>query len=194
MITNMSNADQTYSYGRVVSQSSSGGIFKLFFLLFIVVGFTLATALTASEFLAERVYQAGGGVILVAPLKKTSWQDLGVVPEPEVILPVKTLGGYVDQPFLFDSGAVISSLPREFAEKTGQDLAFLPRSTFKGFGGTTSFAYRGEMNLLLGEKEATFPVVFTEAMGTKSLLGRKGFWDQFSVYFNHKEKRLEIRE
>ena len=127
-------------------------------------------------------------------MHNTNWQDLGTIFEPLVTLPVKTTTGYQGNQFLLDSGAVISSLPREWAERTGQDLAFLQRSTFRGFGGTTSFAYRGEMMVLLGDKEVSLPVVFTEAAGTKSLLGRKGFFEDYSIYFNHQERQIEIRE
>ena len=81
--------------------------------------------------------------------------------------------------FLLDSGAVISSLPRDWTQDIGVDLAFLPRITFGGFGGKTSLAYQWKMVVLLAGKEIVLPVVFTEAAGTKSLLGRKGFFDNY---------------
>lgn len=134
-------------------------------------------------------------ILLSFSMTDTNWKDLGRVFEPLIPLSIKTRNGYKENKFLLDSGAVISSLPRDWAEKTGQKLAFLPRSTFKGFGGTRSFAYQGEMMVLLGEeKDVVLPVVFTEAVGTKSLLGRKGFFENYSIYFNHKERRIEIRK
>lgn len=133
-------------------------------------------------------------ILISFPMKDVDWKDLGKVFEPLIPLSVKTKDGYKENTFLLDSGAVVSSLPREWAEKTEQDLAFLPRSSFKGFGGTTSFAYQGEMMIILGEeKDVVLPVVFTEAVGTKSLLGRKGFFEKYSIHFNHKERRIEIR-
>lgn len=133
-------------------------------------------------------------VLVSFRMKDTNWKDLGVVSEPLVVLPVKTKDGYKDNKFLLDSGAVISSLPREWVDELGLDLAFLPRSTFGGFGGKTSVAYQGEMMVLLADREITLPVVFTEAAGTKSLLGRKGLFNQFSILFNHSSKQVEIRE
>lgn len=133
-------------------------------------------------------------VVLSVPMKDVNWQDLGTVFEPVITIPIKTQSGYEKWEFLLDSGAVVSSLPREWAEKIGQDLAFLKRSTFRGFGGKTSFAYQGEMSVLLGEEDKVVPVVFTEASGTKSLLGRKGFFEDYSIYFNHKDKQIEIRK
>lgn len=181
-----------------ITEYSSGrkrrGLAKLALLVLLPVGLAVGGALGVSQFLAEGAYRAERGVLVSIPMHNTNWQDLGSVFEPLVSLPVKTTTGYQDNQFLLDSGAVISSLPREWAEKTGQDLAFLQRSTFRGFGGATSFAYRGEMMILLGETEVSLPVVFTEAAGTKSLLGRKGFFEDYSIYFNHQERQIEIRE
>ena len=180
--------------------TTSGGkkkfqaLFKLALLILLPIGLGVGGVSVALGYFAENTYRQQKGILLATPMHNTNWQDLGVIFEPLVDLSIKTTTGYEKNKFLLDSGAVISSLPREWAEKTGQDLAFLQRSTFKGFGGTTSLAYQGEMLVLLGEKEVALPVVFTEASGTKSLLGRKGFFEDYSVYFNHKEKQIEIRE
>ena len=170
------------------------GVVKLVLLILLPIGLAVGGALAASNCFKESTYRQQKGVLVAISMHNTNWQDLGFVFEPLMELPVETTTGYQTNQFLLDSGAVISSLPREWAEKTGQDLAFLPRSTFRGFGGTTSLAYQGEMNLLFGEEEVTLPVVFTEAAGTKSLLGRKGFFENYSIYFNHEERRIEIRD
>lgn len=132
-------------------------------------------------------------ILLSFPMQDTNWQDLGSVFEPVVTLQIKTKNSFKENKFLLDSGAVISSLPREWADETGQDLAFLPRSTFRGFGNTQSFAYQGEVVVLLGNEEVKLPVVFTEAVKTKSLLGRKGFFENYSVVFDHEKRVIEIR-
>lgn len=131
-------------------------------------------------------------MLVAFPMQDTNWQDLGVVIEPVIPIQIKTKEGYKENKFLLDSGAVISSLSREWADVTGQDLAFLPRSTFRGFGNTQSFAYQGNMIILIGSKEMSLPVVFTEGEGTKSLLGRKGFFENNSIFFNHQTKQVEI--
>lgn len=170
------------------------GLVKLALLVLLPIGLAVGGAVTAAGYFKESAYQQAKGVLVAIPMHSTNWQDLGFVFEPLVDLSVKTTTGYQTNQFLLDSGAVVSSLPRDWAEKTGQDLAFLPRSSFRGFGDTTSFAYRGEMLVLMGEKEVTVPVVFTEGAGTKSLLGRKGFFENYSIYFNHKERQIEVRE
>lgn len=168
----------------------------------------LATALlflvfmiTTSIILGPKIFKTAASVgdekdiLLTTNYKPVVWKDFGNVFEPQVTIPVQyPVEGYQDVDFLLDSGAVVSSLPREEAKKLGLSLAKLPRSTFSGFGGTLSFAYRGKITVLLGTEEFVVPVVFTEAAGTKPLFGRSGFFEQFSVYFNHKAKRIEIRK
>ncbi len=133
-------------------------------------------------------------LLLSIPLTSAQWSGLGSVPEPKVKLDLRVDTGYQPITFLLDSGAVVSSLPRELAEPMGKDLAFLKRTTFKGFGNQTSFAYHSEMTLKVGEAEMILPVVFTENAQTQALLGRQGFFDNYSITFNHILKTIEIRK
>ncbi len=178
----------------VIKHRMVGGIIKLLILIFVPLSLTAGVGLFITSRAQELAWRETNKVVLVAPMQNVSWQDLGNVFEPLISLPIKTKTGYESWEFLLDSGAVISSLPRDWADKMGLDLAFLKRSTFRGFGGMTSFAYQGDMTVLINDKDISFPVVFTEASGTKSLLGRKGFFENYSVFFNHEEKRIEIRE
>lgn len=179
---------------RIKKKSAVSGLFKLLVLILIPLMAVGATVVILVSNAREKAYQKEKEILVSVSMKNVNWQDLGNVFEPVIILPVKTASSFQDWEFLIDSGAVISSLPSDWAEKTGQDLAFLKRSTFRGFGGKTSFAYQGEMLVRLGEEEIKLPVVFTEASGTKSLLGRKGFFENYSLYFNHKDKKIEIRK
>ncbi len=176
------------------SPNHTSGFLKLLILLSIPLLFTAAIGLFITNQNQEQMVLEQNNVVMVIPMKMVNWQDLGNVFEPVVSLPIKTKSGYDSMEFLLDSGAVISSLPRDWAEKMGKDLAFMKRSTFKGFGGKTSFAYQGEMTVLINEEDKVIPVVFTEAVGTKSLLGRKGFFEQYSIVFNHQTERIEIRQ
>jgi hypothetical protein len=99
------------------------------------------------------IYVQDNKILLSVPMQDVNWQDLGVVFEPIITLPIKTQSGFERWEFLLDSGAVVSSLPRDWADKMGKDIAFLKRSTFRGFGGKTSLAYHGDMEVLLGDEE-----------------------------------------
>lgn len=170
------------------------GLLKLGLFLLIIFFLGIGSTVTITRLFVDEVYRSTKGVVFSAPLKTTVWQAYGSVPEAQVELPIITPNGEVKQEFLLDTGAVVSSLPREMADKMGLDLAFLPRQTFKGFGNTTSFAYQAEMEVNLGGKKVILPVVFTEAGGSKALLGRKGLFDKFTIIVDHKSKLLEIRE
>jgi len=173
--------------------SNARPLFKLGFLLATFLGLIGIAFLVSRNILEKNTISKE--TILTAPFKNVLWQDFGMVVEPEIDLELKTVNrGYEKQAFLLDSGAVVSALPREVAEKLGQNLAFLPRSTFQGFGNTTTFAYQGEMKVKIGSEEAVLPVVFTEAMGTKAILGRKGFFEQFTISFDHQKQRVEIKK
>lgn len=136
-----------------------------------------------------------GEILLQVSYQPVLWKDFGEVFEPVIKVPIYYPNkGFEKEEFLLDSGALVSSLSREKAKELGFSLSRLPRSTFAGFGGTTSFAYKASLKILLGEQEVTIPVVFTEAAGTKSIIGRSGFFENYSVYFNSKAERIEIRK
>ena len=174
--------------------NSSRAIAKLLFVLLIAGGLLIFVVLLGPVVFRQFFYSRPESVVFVAPFKKTAFQGFGLVLQPEVSLPLKTKEGQPEKTFLLDSGAVVSSLPREMVEPMGIDLAFLPRSTFQGFGGTTSFAYNGNMTIVLGEEELTLPAVFTEAQGTRYILGRKGLFDKYSIFFDHQNLRIEFRK
>jgi predicted aspartyl protease len=166
-------------------------IYLLVFAGVIAVG---AYFFTKRYLLAKRV-QADASILLQHPYQPVLWKDFGIVFEPIIKVPIFYPGrGYVEKKFLLDSGALVSSLPREEAEKMNLDLAMLPRSTFAGFGGTTSFAYKSEVKIKVGDHETTIPVVFTESAGTKAIIGRSGFFEKFSVYFNAEDEVIEVKE
>jgi predicted aspartyl protease len=169
-------------------------LLKLLLFLTIFTSVGVAFTVTVTRFFTNQVYLATKKVLLRTPFKTTVWQTFGSVPEAEIELALQTPQGKISHAFLLDTGAVVSSLPREMAEILGYNLAFLPRQTFKGFGNTLSFAYQGEMNVFLGDKVRKLPVVFTEATGSKSLLGRKGLFDKFTLVVDHRTQLVEIRE
>lgn len=184
------------AYGKMKIETgiNKRALVKLFLFLVIIGGLGIVSTVSITRLFTTQVYQTSKNVLISAPFKITVWQSFGSVPEAEIELPLQSLQGVVKHAFLLDTGAVVSSLPREMAETLGFNLAFLPRQTFRGFGNTTSFAYEAEMNVALGQKAIKLPVVFTEASGSKSLLGRKGLFDKFTIVVDHKNQVVEIRE
>jgi len=167
---------------------------KLLYILLFVSGTLAAAYFLGKKVLAKPAGKIEGDVLVQTRYQPVLWKDFGEVFEPMIKIPLYYPSeGYVTKEFLLDSGALVSSLPREEAKKMGLSLAKLPRSTFGGFGNTTSFAYRSEVKLKLGDQEVIVPAVFTEAAGTKPILGRSGFFERYNIYFNSTIERIEIR-
>ncbi len=134
-------------------------------------------------------------VLLAGRYKQVLWRNFGTVFEPVLNVPLYyPERGFMEKEFLVDSGAVVSSLPREEAEARNLELAKLKRTTFSGYGGSTSFAYQDDTKIKVGQDEIKIPVVYTEARGTKFILGRSGFFDKYSLFFNRAAGRLEVRK
>lgn len=165
----------------------------LFFLLTAVFVFNFSFAVK-TLYLNNVPTESQGRILIQAPLRVVNWDDIGKVSDPVVDAEVKVASGYKKTSFLLDSGAVISSLPREMADEMGLELAFLKRISFVGFGNQESFAYKGEMVVRFRETEITLPVVFTEGYGTRAILGRQDFFDKYIIVFDKQRGIIEIRE
>lgn len=129
-----------------------------------------------------------------APYKIVYWPDFGSVFAPEIKANLQTLQGQSAKEFLLDSGALVSSFPPEASLEIGAELADLPRIRFKGFGNTHSFAYKSSAKITIGRQELILPIVFTQSQGTRYLLGRQGFFDQFTIIFDHKKQEIIISQ
>jgi len=172
-----------------------GAYIKLVYILVFVGVLGAGGYFIGKRMLGSKSTGVEGEILYQVRYQPVLWKDFGEVFEPIVKIPLYyPSDGFKKMEFLLDSGALVSSLPREEAKKMGLSLAKLPRSTFGGFGGTTSFAYRGEAKIKLGEMEVLLPCVFTEAEGTKAILGRSGFFENYNIYFNAEREMIEVRE
>ncbi len=141
---------------------------------------------------ATLLHQGTDDEILVIPYQQTLYKHFGNAINPQVTLPVKTLTGYKNFDFLIDSGAVVSAVPHTLAPDLGEDLSSLPRITIEGFAGQKTFAYKGEFIVKIGGSETVLPVVFSENPQASNILGRIGFFDQFNIQFDAKDKTINI--
>ncbi len=190
------NVNPNPDIGKEDSITPLKGLFKIMYIILFVGLFAYGTYFIASKVIFANTKIEESEILLQAPYQPVNWKGFGNVFEPILKLSVVYPNQGVEQvEFLLDSGALVSSLPREEAKKMGYDsLADLQRSTFRGYGGTSSFAYKGDMTVLLNNREEKIPVVFTEAQATKKILGRSGFFQKYSIHFNAKKKIIEIRE
>ncbi len=159
----------------------------------LTVGMVLLIYSRKEPVVAETKIRKGLGKIeYTVPYKNILYENFGFVNEPKLKLPLKTRNGYKKITFLLDSGAVVSALPLQAAKDVGVDFSQAKRITLQGFSGLPTFAYFGQITVKIGGKDFSFPAVFTESNGTTYILGRKGFFDQFSIYFDNRKKTVTI--
>lgn len=159
----------------------------------IILGIVLLVRSTGIQGIGQaKVTSRLGSIEYITPYKNTLYENFGYVQDPKLTLPLKTIEGYEDTTFLLDSGAVVSAMPIQAAEITGVDLGQSKRITVQGFSGVPTFAYLDEITVKIGDDDFTFPAVFTESSRTTYILGRKGFFDDFTIEFDHNRRAMVI--
>ncbi len=166
---------------------------SLFSFVVVLLGYLfIRTKLFPTQVNQVSVNSSFGTTEYKVPYKNTLYENFGFVQEPRVTLPLKTTSGYSDITFLLDSGAVVSALPLQAAQDTGVDLSSAKRITLQGFSGVPAFAYLDDITIKIANKDYQFPAVFTESDKTTYILGRKGFFDDFSIQFDHETRSIII--
>lgn len=97
---------------------------------------------------------------------------------------------------LVDSGADACLFPKGVAEQLGIDVKAGEGSDFTGLGGDRSPFFFHEVEILFGQYQIKTKVGFSTSyhIGVGGILGQQGFFDQFVVSFDHKNKCLDIRK
>jgi len=168
-------------------------VISLFAFVLLAMGYlAMRTRLLPSRVNQVTVSNSFGKLEYKVPYKNTLYENFGFVQEPRVTLPLKTNSGYSQVSFLLDSGAVVSALPLQAAKDTGVDLSSAKRITLQGFSGVPAFAYLDKIIVKIAESDYQFPAVFTESEKTTYILGRKGFFDEFSIQFDHESRNIII--
>jgi hypothetical protein len=126
------------------------------------------------------------------PYQRKLYEGFGLATDPTINFPVKTIRGYSMMPFLMDSGAIISTLPLSTAIDLGVDLKNSKRLTIQGIAEEPDFGYTGKFAIKINNKDYEVPAVFTEFESGKYILGRLGFFDDFSILFDHVKKEIVI--
>ena len=175
-------------------------IFKLVLIVFLTF-VTISVFVTAYFFVLKgrppRIMNVDGKFdgkdIVILPYTIKNYAGYGNVFEPEMDFNVKgTNGTFVKVTFLIDSGAVVSTLPFEYATTLGKNVENAQRIVLRGFGDKRTFGYMSDMTITVKEKEYTIPVVFSEGETSKRIIGRKGFFDTFTVIFDHKDSVIRL--
>ncbi len=120
------------------------------------------------------------------PLKYTSFSDVGRVASPHIDTKIITnSGSSIPTTFLIDTGAKISALPMEYAQKVGLDTNTAKRIYLRSATNNTTYGYVADLNIKLNDTTMTIPVAFAEVI--EPLLGTFGFLDKYSLTFDRGE-------
>ena len=97
---------------------------------------------------------------------------------------------------LVDSGADACLFPKGVAEVLGIDVTKGNAANFTGIGGTRTPFYFHEVEILLGDYQIKTKVGFStsQQIGTSGILGQQGFFENFIVTFDHKNRFIEIKK
>jgi hypothetical protein len=96
---------------------------------------------------------------------------------------------------LVDSGADVCLFHSDVGKMLGMKIEAAPELAFRGVSGVREVAYLHRVDLVVrGLNSITLDVGFTNslAVGT-GLLGQRGFFEQFQINFQLRQKHFEIR-
>ena len=175
---------------------------KFFTSIFIIVG-TIILFVNAYFFVLKgrppRIFSVEpkfeGKDLVILPYTIKNYAGYGQVFEPEMDFKIKDASGsFITITFLIDSGAVVSTLPYEYASSLGKDVEKAQRIVLRGFGDKRTFGYMSTMDIKVKDKSYNIPVVFSEGETSKKIIGRKGFFDTFTVIFDKKDSVIRLVE
>ena len=97
---------------------------------------------------------------------------------------------------LVDSGADACLFPKGVGDQLGLDIRSGHRVDFTGLGGNKSSFYFHEIEILFGHYQIKTKAGFSTSydIGVGGILGQLGFFEEFVVSFDHKNKFVEIKK
>ncbi|HVS80103.1 MAG TPA: hypothetical protein VHE60_00040 [Pyrinomonadaceae bacterium] len=115
-------------------------------------------------------------------------------PRPYLIVRLHHEERHKDVIALVDSGADLCLFHSDIGRMLGIDIEAAPQLAFQGVSGARELAYLFRINLeVRGLNTISLDVGFTNSMAVGTgLLGQRGFFEQFHVSFQLKEKFFEI--
>ena len=97
---------------------------------------------------------------------------------------------------LVDSGADACLFPKGVADQLGLDIRSGNRVDFAGLGGNKSPFYFHDIEILFGQYQIKTKVGFSTSydIGVGGILVQLGFFEEFLISFDHKNKCVEIKK
>jgi hypothetical protein len=93
---------------------------------------------------------------------------------------------------LVDSGAEHSVFPLATALELGYEPDKLNQVTIVGVGGAHTKGYAAVADYQIGNQAWSGPIIFSEAVNERPLLGQAGFFAFFNVTFRHYQRDIRL--
>jgi hypothetical protein len=128
--------------------------------------------------------------IVTVDYTRSSSATLGTNLIPILNVPVQ-IGNYESTlEFLIDSGAVVSTVP--LLHQTGANLDQLNRIVLGSATDHVTYGYLTDMDLKLEDATLTIPVALSDI--SVPVLGRRGFFDRYTLIFDHQSQAVTIAQ
>jgi predicted aspartyl protease len=118
----------------------------------------------------------------------------GSIIDPKVLVEVRTLAGYRTRPFLIDTGADLSVVPRRVAPQIGLDWDTLPVLPVTGVGHGQVLAKLGALPIRLGQVELTVRCLFLDQPVAPFILGCTDVLDRFALTIDAGQSKVVFTE
>ena len=117
-----------------------------------------------------------------------------MVVDPKVLVEVRTLAGYRSRPFLVDTGAELSVVPRRLAREVGHDWDSLPVLGVTGVGPGQVHARLGLLPIRLGQIELSVRCLFLDQGVAPFILGCADVLDHFALTIDAGQGKIVFAE
>lgn len=114
----------------------------------------------------------------------------GLIPDPLISLPIKSINGWQDIWFLLDSGADTTMLSTVLAETLGIPYNKAKPTKLFGIGDKSVNAYPGTIILKIGNQELNVRAYFSGEDESDFLLGRLDIFDRFDISFLSSKQKI----
>lgn len=152
--------------------------------------FLITLNLDAATRLKSRFLPRSISEIATIPYTTRNSPSLGRTIIPLITVPIRLDDTIINEEFLLDSGAFVSTLPLDHALDAGLELHTLKRILLQGATAAPTFGYLTQATLDLPNHPIEIPVVFAPV--NTAVLGRHGLFDQYTFVFDHQNQAVSI--